>query len=199
MKELSSIVKLTDSFKNFSSVGSKTAERMAFNVLSMDDKTVDELIQNIKDVKEKIHPCPICGLLSEGSICPICNDEHRDHSTCIVLSSYKDVYNFEKSNTYRGTYHSLNGDLSSLKGIRPEDLRIKELLERIDKENIKEIIIATNPTIEGETTALYLAKLLEDKNIKVTRLAYGIPMGGNLEYADELTIQKAIEGRTTLK
>ena len=199
MKELNAIVKLTESFKNFSSVGSKTAERMAFNVISMDDNTVDELIKNIKEVKEKIHPCQNCGLLIEGDKCPICSSIDRDHSICIVLSHNKDVYNFEKGNTYKGTYHVLNGDLSSLKGITPSDLRINELLERIEKENIKEIIIATNPTIEGETTALYLAKILENMNIKITRLAYGIPMGGNLEYADELTIQKAIEGRTIIK
>ncbi len=199
MKELNSINKLTTSFKNFPSIGGKTAERMAFNILNMPDSQVEDLLKNIKEVKEKIHQCPNCGILTEDNVCEICTSTTRDHSTCIVLSNYKDVYNFEKMGTFKGIYHVLNGDISSLKGIKPDDLRIKELVERIDKENIKEIILATNPTIEGETTALYLARILQNKDIKITRLAYGLQMGGNLDYTDELTIQKALEGRTTLK
>ncbi len=199
MKELNSINKLTISFKNFPSIGEKTAERMAFNILSMPNSQVEDLLINIKEVKSKVHQCPNCGLLTENDLCEICSSASRDHSTCIVLSNFKDVFNFEKMGTFNGIYHVLNGDISSLKGIKPDDLRIKELIDRIDKENIKEIILATNPTIEGETTALYLARLLQNKDIKITRLAYGLQMGGNLDYTDELTIQKALEGRTTLK
>ena len=199
MKELNTIEKLANSFSNFQSVGAKTAERMAFNVLNMPDSQVEDLIKNLKEVKEKIHQCPICGLLTEDEICSICSSAERDHSICIVLSNYKDVYSFEKLNSFNGIYHVLGGDISSLKGITPNDLKIKELIERIDKENIQELIIATNPTIEGETTALYLAKILSNKNIKITRLAYGLSIGSSFDYTDELTIQKALDGRTNLK
>lgn len=199
MKELTTIEKLANSFSNFQSVGAKTAERMAFNVLNMPQSQIDDLIKNLKDVKEKIHQCPICGLLTEDEVCSICSSKERNHSTCIVLSNYKDVYSFEKLNSYDGIYHVLGGDISSLKGITPNDLKIKELIERIDKENIQELIIATNPTIEGETTALYLARILANKQIKITRLAYGLSIGSSFDYTDELTIQKALDGRTNLK
>jgi recombination protein RecR len=199
MKELDSITKLTESFKSFPSIGEKSAERMAYALLDMDDSKVTELVKSIQEAKEKIHPCPICGLLTEDKVCTICDDENRDHSTCIILSNEKDVYSFEKLGTFHGVYHVLGGDLSSVKGITPDKLKFKELIQRIDDEKIKEIIIATNPTIEGETTALYLAKLLKDKDIKITRLAYGLPMGGALDYADELTIGKALVGRTNIK
>lgn len=195
MKNLLAIENLIDSLSNLPSVGRKSAERMAYALLSMNEDKVNDLIKSLKDIKSKIHPCPICGLYTDEDICEVCKDKTRDHSTIIVLSYPKDVYNFEKLNTYNGTYHVLNGVISAIKGIGIEDLNIDSLINRIDKENVKEIIIATDPTIEGETTALYLAKELESKNIKITRLAYGLPMGGHIDYADTLTISKALEGR----
>lgn len=199
MKELLSLNKLIDAFKSFPSIGSKTAERMAYSLLDMDEENVNNLLKAISDAKHEIHACPICGLLTEEDKCSICKDPNRDHSICIVLSDAKDVYNFEKLNNYHGVYHVLNGVISSLHGVGPDDLRIKELIKRIDDEKIKEIVIATNPTLEGETTALYIARILKDKNVKVSRLAYGLPAGGHLEYVDELTIEKALDNRTNIK
>lgn len=199
MKELRSLNKLIDAFKSFPSIGSKTAERMGYSLLDMDDEEVNNLLKAISEAKSEIHACPICGLLTEDEECSICKGQNRDHSVCIVLSYAKDVYNFEKLENYHGVYHVLNGVISSLHGVGPEDLRINELLERIPKEGIKEIILATNPTLEGETTALYIARILKDKNVKVTRLAYGLPAGGQLEYVDELTIEKALDNRTDIK
>mgnify|MGYP002515422917 FL=1 len=199
MKELPSLNKLIDAFKSFPSIGSKTAERMAYSLLDMDEENVNNLLKAISDAKHEIHACPICGLLTEEDKCSICKDPNRDHSICIVLSDAKDVYNFEKLNNYHGVYHVLNGVISSLHGVGPDDLRIKELIKRIDDEKIKEIVIATNPTLEGETTALYIARILKDKNVKVSRLAYGLPAGGHLEYVDELTIEKALDNRTNIK
>ena len=199
MKELPSLNKLIDAFKSFPSIGSKTAERMAYSLLDMDEENVNNLLKAISDAKHEIHACPICGLLTEEDKCSICKDPNRDHSICIVLSDAKDVYNFEKLNNYHGVYHVLNGVISSLHGVGPDDLRIKELIKRIDDGKIKEIVIATNPTLEGETTALYIARILKDKNVKVSRLAYGLPAGGHLEYVDELTIEKALDNRTNIK
>jgi len=199
MKELLSIIKLTESFKEFPSIGEKTAERLAYSILDMDESKIDLLIENLKEVKQNIHQCKICGALTEEEICSICSSTSRDHSLCIVVSNKKDVLNFEKIKTYRGVYHVLDGDISVTKGITPDKLRINELIKRIDEENIKELILATSPTLEGETTAQYLLKILQRKDIKITRLAYGLPMGSNLDYIDDLTISKAIEGRTNLK
>ena len=199
MKELHSLNKLIDALKSFPSIGSKTAERMGYNILDMDDEEVKNLIDSISEAKNEIHQCPICGLLTEDDRCYVCKDLNRNHSICIVLAYPKDVINFEKLNSYHGVYHVLNGVISSLHGIGPEDLKIDELIQRIKNEGIKEIIIATNPTLEGETTALYLARILEKYDVKVTRLAYGLPAGGQLDYVDELTIEKALDNRTDLK
>lgn len=195
MKDLEALNNLIESFMRLPSVGRKSAERMAYAVLNMDKDIIDEFIANLNKVKTKIHQCKVCGLYTEEDKCEICNDASRDHSTLIVISYAKDVYNFEKLNSYNGVYHVLNGVISAIKGIGVEDLNIESLLERIEKEKVKEVIIATDPTVEGETTALYIAKLLEHKNIYVTRLAYGLPMGGHIDYADSLTISKALEGR----
>ena len=150
---------------------------------------------DLRELKEKIHTCPICGNITEEDECEICKDESRDRSTLMVVSSPKDVIAFENAEGYHGLYHVLGGTISISKGKGIEDLNIDSLLERVGEGEIKEIIIATNPTIDGETTALYLAKLLENKGVNITRLAYGLPMGGNLDYADALTLAKAIEGR----
>ncbi len=195
MNELKSISKLKEALSSFPSIGEKTAERMAYSLLDMDDDKVNFIIESIKEAKEKVHFCNKCGILIDTEKCPICEDSSRDHSICLVVSYPKDVIPFEKTNSFKGTYHSLNGEISSIKGIGIKDLNILNLEKRIKEENIKELILATNPTLEGETTALYLSKFLEKYNIKITKLARGIPIGGSLEYSDELTLIKALEGR----
>ena len=195
MSDLKALVRLQESLAKLPSVGKKSAERMAYAMLEMDDEDLKEFSDAIRELKEKIHYCPVCGNITEDEQCEICQDENRDRSTLMVVSSPKDVMAFENAEGYHGLYHVLGGTISLSKGKGIEDLNIPSLLERVDSGEIKEIIIATNPTVDGETTALYLAKLLENKNVNVTRLAYGLPMGGNLDYADALTLAKAIEGR----
>ena len=195
MEKLKALIRLQESLSKLPSVGKKSAERMAFAMLEMEEDDLNEFAEAIKDLKTKIHPCPICGNITEEDKCEICSDENRDRTTLMVVSSSKDIIAFENAEEYHGLYHVLGGTISLSKGKGIEDLNIDTLLKRVDEREIKEIIIATNPTVDGETTALYLAKLLENKNVNVTRLAYGLPMGGNLDYADALTLAKAIEGR----
>ena len=193
--DLKALVRLQESLAKLPSIGKKSAERMAFAMLEMDDEDLNEFADAIKELKTKIHQCPICGNITEDDECYICKDDSRDKDTVLVVSSPKDVIAFENAEGYHGLYHVLGGTISISKGKGIEDLNIASLLKRVENDNIKEIIIATNPTVDGETTALYLAKLLENKGVNVTRLAYGLPMGGNLDYADALTLAKAIEGR----
>lgn len=195
MEKLKALIRLQESLAKLPSVGKKSAERMAFAMLEMDDDDLLEFSDAIRELKEKIHLCPICGNITEDEICDICADSDRDKSTLMVVSSPKDVIAFENAEGYHGLYHVLGGTISLSKGKGIDDLNIDSLIKRVEQGDIKEIIIATNPTVDGETTALYLAKLLEGKNVNVTRLAYGLPMGGNLDYADALTLTKAIEGR----
>lgn len=195
MKELKSITKLIDSFQRLPGIGHKTAEKMAYQVLEMNEENVKYFSGSLIEVKEKIHHCPICGAYTENDICEICSNNNRDKTKILVVSYPKDVISFEKIGSFDGTYHVLNGVLSSVNGITIDDLNIKPLLSRIDENRVEEIIIATNPNTEGETTALYLAKILEHTGVKVTRIAYGLPLGGHLEYADALTLSKALEGR----
>ena len=195
MKTLKSLERLQESLAKLPSVGKRSAERMAFAMLEMDDEDLNEFADAIKDLKNKIHFCKICGNITEDEVCEICTDSERDRSTLMVVSSPKDVIAFENTEGYKGLYHVLGGTISLSKGKGVEDLNIDSLLARVDEGKIKEIIIATNPTVDGETTALYLAKLLQSKPVSVTRLAYGLPMGGHLDYADSLTLEKAIEGR----
>lgn len=185
---------LIDSLKMLPGVGLKSAERYAFDMLNYSDEEIDMFIQSLIDLKENISYCKICGNLADGDTCEICKDEERDPSIICVVQSPKDVIAMEKTHEFKGLYHVLNGVISTSKGIMPEDINLAKLLERIN-EDTKEVIIATNPTVEGETTALYIGKLLERKGINVTRIAHGIPMGGHLDYADELTLIKALEGR----
>ena len=195
MSDLKALVRLQESLAKLPSVGKKSAERMSFAMLEMDDDDLLEFSEAVKELKTKIHLCPICGNITEDERCYICEDDKRESSIVMVVSLPKDVIAFENSKEYNGLYHVLGGTISLSKGKSIDDLNIASLLKRIDEENIKEVIIATNPTVDGETTALYIAKLLEHKNVNVTRLAYGLPMGGNLDYADSLTLAKAIEGR----
>ena len=195
MKELKSVAKLVDSFAKLPGVGHKSAEKMAYSVLEMQDEDVEMFSDALKELKRNVHHCPICGNYTEDDVCEICQDENRDKTKIIVVSYPKDVASFERLGVYNGRYHVLGGVLSAVNGVGINDLNIVDLEKRIKEDKVQEIIIATNPTTEGETTALYLAKILENKNVNVTRLAYGLPMGGHLEYADSLTLSKALEGR----
>ena len=195
MEKLKALERLEESLNKLPGVGKKSAERLAFAMLEMEEDDLEEFAHSVKELKSSIHLCPICGNLTEKDICPICEDENRDRSTIMVVSSPKDIFSLEKAEDYHGLYHVLGGTISLSKGKGIADLRINELMSRLEGGTVKEVIIATNPTVDGETTALYLAKLIEPLNIEVTRIAYGLPMGGNLDYTDSLTISKAIEGR----
>ena len=198
MEKLKALIRLEESLAKLPSVGRRSAERMAYAMLNMDDEDLQEFSDAIINLKKSIHVCPICGFLTEEENCVICNDKERDQDTLMIVSYPKDVIAFENAESYHGQYHVLNGVISLNKGGTIEDLNINSLMERIEKNDYKEVIIATNPTIEGETTALYIGKLIEDKVPVVTRLAYGLQMGGNLDYTDSLTLSKAVEGRRKL-
>lgn len=199
MKKLKSLELLVDYLKRLPSVGTKSAERMAYAILNMDEEIVEGFAKALVDTKAKVHACPVCGLFTENDICDVCTDPERNSETLIVVSSAKDIQGFDKIDDFKGRYHVLGGLLSATSNVNPEDLRIQELITRIQKEEIKEIIIATNPTIEGEITALYLAKHLQNQPVKVSRIAYGLPMGGQVDYIDSLTLYKALENRREIK
>ena len=198
MKDLPTYSVLVDSFSKLPGIGTKTAERLAYAVLEMKEEDAKAFSQAIIDAKTSVHKCPICGLYAEGEKCDVCLDSSRDHSTCIVLSYPKDALAFERIEGFNGVYHVLGGVISPSKGVMADDLAIDDLLRRIDEEGIKEAIIGTNPTMEGEMTALFLNKLLQERGVSVSRLAYGLPMGASLDYADSLTLSKALEGRRKL-
>ena len=198
MEKLKALIRLEESLAKLPSVGKRSAERMAYAMLNMEDDDLVEFSDAIKNLKQSIHVCPICGFLTEEEKCEICSDNEREQDVLMVVSYPKDVIAFENAESYHGLYHVLNGAISVSKGASIEDLNIASLLERVEQGSFKEVIIATNPTIEGETTALYLARLLADKVETVTRLAYGLQMGGNLDYTDSLTLSKAVEGRRKL-
>lgn len=195
MEKLKALQRLEEALARLPSVGKKSAERMAYAMLSFSDDDLLEISGAIKSLKQDIHFCKTCGMLSEEDECEICKDKSRDDSTLMIVSYPKDVITMEKSETFKGRYHVLGGELNLSKGINLDSLNLASLYKRIENNNIKEIIIATNPTIDGETTALYLAKTLEPYKVNVTRLAYGLQMGGNLDYVDPLTLSKALEGR----
>ena len=192
---IESLQNLAEQFGRLSGVGRKSALRMAFSVLDMTDEEAVEFARAIVDAKEKIHLCPVCMNLTDRDLCGVCADETRDRSTICVVSDVKTVIAMEKVREYRGTYHVLHGVLSPLTGVTPDKLRIKELLARVEQEDVKEVIVATNADVEGETTAMYIAHLLRPLDIKVTRLAFGISVGTDIEYADEVTLFRALEGR----
>lgn len=179
-------------------IGGKTAQRLAFHILSMEDHEALALADAIRDAKTSMKYCSVCGNLTEEDPCSICSDESRDRSVICVVESPKDVIAMEKIREYRGLYHVLHGAISPMDGIGPEDINLKNLITRLQDETVKELIIATNPTIEGEATAMYIARLIKPSGIRVTRIAHGIPVGGDLEYADEVTLLKAVEGRREL-
>ncbi len=191
-----SINRLIEEFSRFPGIGRKTAQRMAFHVLKSTHQDSAHLAEAVMDVKTKILFCSHCGGITEEDPCSICSDGKRDPQLLCIVEEAADIYAFEKTNSFRGIYHVLGGVLSPLDGIGPDDLNIDKLLQRVRPQ--QEVIIATNPSIEGDATALYLAKLLKDKSVKVTRLARGIPVGGDLEYTDDATLIRAMEGRTSL-
>lgn len=187
--------KLVSEFEKMPGVGAKTAERLAFYILNLSKEDAGSLARAIVDVKDSIFYCKKCFNLSESETCLICQDAHRDKKTICVVEEPKDIISVEKTRQYKGLYHVLLGSLSPLDGIGPDDLKIKELLARVGQDKAEEIIIATNSDTEGEATALYLARILKPLGLNVTRIAYGIPVGGALEYADQATLSRAFEGR----
>ena len=193
-----SLENLIDKFASLPGVGRKSAQRLAFHVLALSDEEALSFASAITDAKRSVHRCSICQNLTEGEVCSICQSDRRDKSTICVVSEPRDVLSIERGHEYNGTYHVLHGVLSPMNHIGPDDICIKELLNRIASENVEEVIMATNPDTEGEATAMYLSRLLKPFEIKVTRLAYGIPVGSNLEFADDATLNRAMEGRTEM-
>lgn len=186
---------LADQFARLPGIGVKTAQRLAFHVLSLPSDAAEEFAQAILEAKRTVHTCPVCQNLTDRELCPICDDDMRDHGLVCVVAEPKDVIAMERSREFRGVYHVLHGVISPLNHVSQDDIRIKELLMRVADGGIHEIIMATNPDTEGEATAMYISRLLRPMEVKVTRLAYGIPVGSQLEYADEVTLSRALEGR----
>lgn len=190
-----SLKSLIENFKSFPGIGEKTAERMAFNLLDFDNDRIESLEECIKNVRQNIHKCPICQTLTDKEICTICSDKTRDDESLCVVEDSKIVFLFERIGIYKGKYHVLNGLISPLDEINPEDIGIEKMLDRLKTQKYKEIILALKPSIEGEITSLYIKKILESPEIKITRLASGVPMGADMEYIDSLTLSKALEDR----
>ena len=190
--------KLTEQFERLPGIGRKTAQRLAFHVITEPAGMAENFAKAILDAKLKIKYCKCCQNLTDSETCSICNDETRNRSEICVVESPQDVMAFERTREYHGLYHVLHGAISPLDGIGPEQLRIKELMVRLRDDTVKEVIFATNPTVEGEATASYLSRLVKPMGIKISRLAYGIPVGGDLEYADEVTLTRALEGRNEI-
>ena len=192
------LTKLTECFARLPGIGRKSAQRLAFHILRMPEEEAKAFANAILEAREKIGYCEICKNITDTPRCAICSDETRDKSTVCVVEDPRDVIAIERTKEYHGLYHALGGLISPMDGIGPENLFIKELLARMTDGSVKEVIMATNPTVEGEATAMYLSRLIKPMDIKVSRLAYGIPVGGNLEYADEVTLYRAIEGRSLM-
>lgn len=189
--------RLVEKFESLPGIGHKSAQRLAYTVLDMSREEAQDFAAAIVEAHEKTHTCKVCCNLTDGDLCPVCRSATRDKSTICVVEEPKDVFALERAGDYNGQYHVLHGAISPLSGVGPDQLKIKELLARMDG-TVGEVIMATNPTVEGEATAMYVSRLLKPLGVKVTRLAYGIPVGGDLEYADEVTLQRALEGRQEL-
>ena len=190
--------KLIEQFERMPGIGRKTAQRIAFYILGLPKKESDDIANAITEACEKIHRCAVCSNLTENEVCPICSNDKRDHSVICVVEDSQSLMAIEKTKEYSGTYHVLHGAISPLDGIGPEQLSIKELIARLSDENVKEIILATDSDIEGEATAMYLSKLIKPFNLDITRIAFGLPVGTDIQYADEVTLSRAIEGRRTM-
>ncbi|MBR3133682.1 MAG: recombination protein RecR [Clostridia bacterium] len=193
-----SIEKLIESFERLPSIGHKTAVRLAFHMLDLNQQETEEFINSIKEAKEKLKYCSVCFNITDTDPCPICSSPKRDQSTICVVEDVRDIMAMERTHEYKGVYHVLHGTISPMNGIGPDDIKIKELISRLSNDQIKEVIIATNPRVEGEATSIYLSKIIKPLGVKVTRIAHGIPVGGDLEYTDEITLMKAMEGRREL-
>ncbi len=193
-----SLDNLVDRFAALPGIGRKSAQRLAFHVLALPDEEAKGFAEAILEAKRSVHCCRICQNLTEGELCPICESSARDRSTICVVSEPRDVMSIERGHEYNGTYHVLHGVLSPMGHVGPDDIRIKELLVRVAENEIEEVIMATNPDTEGEATAMYISRLLKPFGVKTTRLAYGIPVGSNLEFTDDATLNRAIEGRTEI-
>ena len=190
--------RLVDKFESQPGIGHKSAQRIAYHVLNMNKEDAIAFSKAITDAHESIHYCSVCCNLTDSDLCPVCRSDNRDKSIICVVEDPRDVFAIERTNEFNATYHVLHGAISPLGGVGPDQLRIKELLKRVQSADVQEVIMATNPTVEGEATAMYISRLLKPLGIRVTRLAYGIPVGGDLEYADEVTLSRAIEGRQEL-
>lgn len=193
-----SIEKLIEAFERLPSIGNKTAQRLAFYMLNSTQEEVNEFVESIINAKKNLKYCSKCFNITDTDPCPMCADPTRDQSSICVVEDVRDVVAMERTHEFRGQYHVLHGSISPMNGIGPDDIKIKELLARLMDGNVKEIILATNPRVEGEATAMYISKLVKPLGIKATRIAHGIPVGGDLEYTDEITLSKALEGRREL-
>lgn len=192
------LARLAENFERIPGVGRKSAQRMAFYVLGLSEDAAKDFADSIMEAKRRIHCCSVCQNLTDSETCPICSNPARDHSVICVVEDAQDVMAFERTREYNGVYHVLHGVISPLDGIGPDQLRVRELLARLADDSVKEIIMATNPTVDGEATASYLSRQIKPMGLKVTRLAYGIPVGGSLEYADDVTLSRALEGRNEI-
>ena len=199
MEDYSShITKLIEQFAHLPGIGAKSAQRLAFHIINMPREQVKTLTDTISQARENVRYCKICCTLTDQEICPICANDRRDHTTIMVVENTRDLAAYEKTGKYEGVYHVLHGAISPMLGIGPDDIRLKELMQRLQTEDIREVIIATNSSLEGETTAMYLSKLIKPAGIRVSRIASGVPVGGDLEYIDEVTLLRALDGRTEL-
>ena len=194
----SHITKLIEQFSHLPGIGAKSAQRLAFHIINMPRDQVRQLTDTIQSARENVRYCKECCTLTDQEICPICANERRDHSTIMVVENTRDLAAYEKTGKYEGVYHVLHGAISPMLGIGPDDIRLKELMKRLQTQDIREVIIATNSSLEGETTAMYISKLIKPTGIRVSRIASGVPVGGDLEYIDEVTLLRALDGRTEL-
>ena len=192
------IGQLIRSLSSLPGIGEKTAGRLAFHILRLPQSEVDELARTIVDARKNVRYCKSCCTLTDQELCPICASTKRDHRTIMVVEGSRDMAAYERTKEYKGVYHVLHGAISPLQGIGPEDIRLKELMQRLQTEDVEEVIIATNSSLEGETTAMYLSKLIKPTGVRVSRIASGVPVGGDLEYIDEVTLLRALEGRKAL-
>ncbi|AOZ97587.1 DNA replication and repair protein RecR [Butyrivibrio sp. INlla18] len=192
------INKLIDELAALPGIGNKSAQRLAFYIINLPKDRVKKLADSITSARENVHYCSVCCTLTDDDVCPICSNPNRDHKTIMVVENARDLAAYEKTGKFEGVYHVLHGAISPMLGIGPGDIRLTELMQRLQTEDVDEVIIATNSSLEGETTAMYISKLIKPTGIKVTRIASGVPVGGDLEYIDEVTLLRALEGRTEL-